>query len=83
MARAAEERREIEQYLVEEISAVLKSSLHMAFYRAVAARLPQDLIFKALAEIKADPPDEIGDPVLYFFSEMQRIARELGRELVP
>jgi hypothetical protein len=83
MARAALERREIEQYLVEEISAVLKSSLHMGFYRAVAERLPRDLIFKALAEIKADPPSEIGDPVLYFFSEMNRAARELGVELPP
>jgi hypothetical protein len=81
MARAALERREIEQYLVEEISAVLKTSLHMVFYRAVAERLPRDLIFKALAEIKADPPSEIGDPVLYFFSEMHRAARELGIEL--
>ncbi|MBI3799365.1 MAG: hypothetical protein HY268_20665 [Deltaproteobacteria bacterium] len=83
MDRAVLEKPQLQQYLVEEISAVLNTSLHMDFYRAVAERLPRDLIFKALAEIKADPPSEIGDPVLYFFNEMHRAARELGVELPP
>jgi hypothetical protein len=81
MERAALERIKLQQYMVEEISAVLKTSLHTDFYRAVAEHLPRDLIFKALAEIKADPPSEIGDPVLYFFNEMSRAARALGIEL--
>jgi hypothetical protein len=49
----------LQHYLVEEISTVLATSLHTDFYRAVAARIPRDLIFKALSEIKADPPSEI------------------------
>jgi hypothetical protein len=83
MDRAVGEKTQLQRYLVEEISAVLHTSLHTAFYRAVAERIPRDLIFKALAEIKADPPSEIGDPVLYFFSEMRRAAHELGIELSP
>ena len=83
MDQAVLEKTQLQRYLVEEISAVLNTSLHTDFYRAVAERLPRDLIFKALAEIKADPPSEIGDPLLYFFSEMNRAARELGVELPP
>jgi hypothetical protein len=83
MDRAVLETKQLQQYLIEEISVVLNTSLHTDFYRAVAARIPRDLIFKALAEIKADPPSEIGDPVLYFFSEMSRAARALGIELSP
>jgi len=83
MNRAVLENPQLQQYLVEEIRAVLTTSLHMNFYRAVATRIPRDLIFKALAEIKADPPSEIGDPVLYFFNEMHRAARALGVELPP
>ena len=47
----------------------------------MAARIPPDLLFKALSESKADPPSEIGDPVLYFVNEMQRAARDLNIEL--
>jgi len=83
MDRTVLEKTQFQQYLVEEISAVLRASLHIDFYCAVAERLPRDLIFKALAEIKADPPSEIGDPVLYFFNEMSRAARTLGIELSP
>jgi hypothetical protein len=70
-----------QQYLVEEISAVLNDTTHLEFYRTVAQRLKEQFIWKVLSEIKHDDPTEIGDPVAYFITQMHREASAEGVEL--
>jgi hypothetical protein len=70
-----------QQYLVEEISAVLQDITHLDVYRAVAQRLKEQFIWKVLSEIKHDDPTEIGDPVAYFITQMHRAAAAEGINL--
>jgi hypothetical protein len=61
-----------QQLLVEDMMVVLQNIRHLAAYRTIAATVPEDLIRKALSEIQHDEASEIGDPLVYFFQEMQR-----------
>jgi hypothetical protein len=72
-----------QQYLVEEISAVLHDTTHREFYRLVAERLHEQIIWKVLSEITHDDPTEIGDPVVYFITHMHRAADAAGIDLQP
>jgi hypothetical protein len=72
-----------QQYLVEEISAVLQDTTHWEFYRLVAERLHHQFIWKVLSEIKSESPTEIGDPVVYFITHMHRAAEAAGIDLQP
>ena len=70
---------ELETYrqhlLVEDMIVILQNVRHVAWYRTIAATVPEDMIRKALSEIQHDEASEIGDPVRYFMQEMSRIAR--------
>ena len=66
-----EQRRQ--QLLVEDMIVILRNVRHLAEYRTIAATVPEDLIRKALSEIQHDEASEIGDPVVYFLQEMQRV----------
>jgi hypothetical protein len=70
-----------QHYLVEEISATLHDTTHLEFYRTVAQRLKEQFIWKVLGEIKHDDPTEIGDPVVYFMTQMHRAASAEGIDL--
>jgi hypothetical protein len=70
-----------QQYLVDEISAVLNDTTHLDFYRTVAERLKEQVIWKVLSEIKHDDPTEIGDPVVYFIIQMHCAASAEGISL--
>jgi hypothetical protein len=61
-----------QQLLVDDMIAILQNICHLAVYRTIAATVPEDLIRKALSEIQHDEASEIGDPVAYFFQEMNR-----------
>ena len=61
-----------QQLLVEDMIMMLQNIRHLAVYRTIAATVPEDLIRKALSEIQHDEASEIGDPVAYFFQEMNR-----------
>ena len=61
-----------QQLLVEDMLRILQDTHHLAFYRTVAARVPEELIRKALSEVQHDEASEIGDPVAYFVQEMER-----------
>jgi hypothetical protein len=70
-----------QHYLVEEISATLQDSTYREFYQTVAERLQEQCIWKVLSEIKHDDPTEIGDPVVYFMTQMHRAASAEGIDL--
>jgi hypothetical protein len=61
-----------QQLLVEDMMVILQNIRHLAAYRTIAATVPEDLIRKALSEIQHDEASEIGDPIAYFFQEMDR-----------
>ena len=61
-----------QQLLVEDMSVILQNIRHLVAYRTIAATVPEDLIRKALSEIQHDEASETGDPVAYFFQEMDR-----------
>ena len=66
-----------QQLLVEDMIVILQSVRHLAVYRTIAATVPEDLIRKALSEIQHDEASEIGDPIAYFFQEMERFTDDL------
>jgi hypothetical protein len=70
-----------QQYLVEEISAVLHDTTHLKFYRTIARRIHDQFIWKVLSEIKHDDPTEIGDPVVYFITQIHHAASAEGISL--
>ena len=51
---------------------ILQNIRDLAVYRTIVATVPEDVIRKALSEIQHDEASEIGDPVAYFFQEMNR-----------
>jgi len=61
-----------QQLLVDDMIMILQNIRHLAVYRTIVATVPEDLIRKALSEIQHDEASEIGDPVAYFFQEMNR-----------
>jgi len=61
-----------QQLLVDDMIMILQNIRDLAVYRTIAATVPEDLIRKALSEIQHDEASEIGDPVAYFFQEMNR-----------
>jgi hypothetical protein len=63
-----------QQLLVEDMIVILQKIDHLEWYRTIAATVPEDLIRKALSEIRHDEASEIGDPLAYFVQEMRRIA---------
>jgi len=65
-----------QQLLVEDMIVILRNIRHLAEYRTIAARVPEDLIRKALSEIQHDEASEIGDPVVYFLQEMRRVSED-------
>ena len=68
-----------QQLLVEDMIVILHNIGHLRWYRTIAATVPEDLIRKALSEIRHDEASEIVDPVAYFVQEMSRIARQCTR----
>jgi hypothetical protein len=62
-----------QQLLVEDIRTILPNIRDVAVYHTIAATVPEELIRKALSEIRHDEASEIGDPVAYFLREMERI----------
>ena len=69
-----------QQLLVDDMIVILQNIRHLAWYRTIAATVPEDMIRKALSEIQHDEASGIGDPVVYFVREMSRIA---GHALPP
>jgi hypothetical protein len=65
-----------QQLLVEDMVMILQNIRHLAWYRTIAATVPEDLIRKALSEIQHDEASEIGDPLAYFLREMERITAQ-------
>jgi len=65
-----------QQLLVEDMIVILQNIHHLEWYRTIAATVPEDLIRKALSEIRHDEASEIGDPVAYFMQEMERITEQ-------
>ena len=61
-----------QQLLVDDMIVILRSLRHLAWYRTIAATVPEDVIRKALSEIQHDEASEIGDPVVYFLQAMER-----------
>jgi hypothetical protein len=58
---------------------VLQNIRHRAWYRTIAATVPEELIRKALSEIQNDEASEIGGPVAYFVQEMERFTGQVAR----
>jgi len=67
-----------QQLLVDDMIMILQNVRHLAFYRTVAATVPEELIRKALSEIQHDEASEIGDPVTYFLQEMTRLTEQFA-----
>ena len=65
-----------QQLLVEDMIVILQNIRHLPLYRTIAATVPEELIRKALSEIQHDEASEIGDPIVYFVQEMQRITAQ-------
>ena len=65
-----------QQLLVDDMIVILQNIRHLSWYRTIAARVPEELIRKALSEIQHDDVSEIGDPVTYFMQEMERITAQ-------
>jgi hypothetical protein len=63
-----------QQLLVEDMIVILHNVRHLVWYRTIAATVPEEMIRKALSEIRHDEASEIGDPVTYFVQEMSRLA---------
>jgi hypothetical protein len=60
-----------QQLLVDDMIMILHNIRHLAWYRTIAATVPEELIRKTLSEIQHDEASEIGDPVLYFVQAME------------
>ena len=67
-----------QQLLVDDMIVILQNIRHLAWYRTIAATVPEELIRKAFSEIQHDEASEIGDLVTYFVQEMHRITEQLA-----
>ena len=67
-----------QQLLVDDMIMTLRSLRHLAWYRTIAATVPEDVIRKALSEIQHDEASEIGDPITYFVQAMERFTEQLA-----
>jgi hypothetical protein len=74
MMKDPECERRRQQLLVDDMIMILQNIRHLAWYRTIAATVPEELIHKTLSEIQHDEASEIGDPVAYFVQEMSRVA---------